>query len=439
MKKMSCLLFGLILMINSLLLVGCQPVAPAQPAGQPTDVAGMEKAKATETNVEPTAAPTAAPTATIEVVKPAEVLWTFAIEKPFWGTPTLSDGALYIGGDDGCLYALDAVSGAMRWKFVTQGIVRSQPAVDGKLVFTASDDGFVYAVARESGEQVWKTDIGNLLDRAKREKLGNSPNPTGYDYRQSSPVVADGKVYVGSLDGAVYALDATTGKEVWKFQTGNKVRATAFVNAGTVYIGSWDELFYALDAQTGAERWKANVGGEVQSTPVVTRATPVFTHGLVITASRKASVFALDAQNGKAVWEYNYGNNMWVESSPFLTGDVVYVGSSGSKMLVGINVKDGKQTTAIYNTTTFNWGTPLVDGDMLYYNSASYTGDNYDGGLAAVRMTDGKLGQTPDFRLAMQNTLDAEGNWSGAAGSPVLGDGVLYIGALDGKVYALKQ
>jgi eukaryotic-like serine/threonine-protein kinase len=359
-----------------------------------------------------------------------DIFWSFPTAGPIWGTPTLDAGVLYFGSDDGSLYAVNAGTHEQKWKFATQGIIRSRPAVADGLVYIASDDGFLYAVKIKNGQEAWRADIGNALDATTRGDLGTSTAPTGWDYVQSSPVVADGLVYVGSLDGNVYAIDAKTGQVAWTYRTGNKVRGTAVVDNGVVYIGSWDENFYALDAKTGQLNWEYPIGGEVQSTALVTG-------GLVICPSRKASVVAMDVQTGEKKWEYSYGNNMWVESSPALYNDQVLIGSSGSRMVVALHSDSGEVASAHFSVA-FHWSTPMVLNDTVYIGGAGFS-DPQNGGLFALKLTDGKMSMTSDSRriLSIPDTLEYSGKISGVAGSPITEDGVIYFGALDGKLYAV--
>ncbi len=67
----------------------------------------------------------------------------------------------------------------------------------------------------------------------------------------SSPVVADGKVYVGSQDNKVYCLDASNGDLVWNYTTDDLVVSRPDVANGIVYVGGWDGKLYALDALDG--------------------------------------------------------------------------------------------------------------------------------------------------------------------------------------------
>ena len=69
--------------------------------------------------------------------------------------PTVVDGTVYVGSDDGNLYALDAKTGTRQWSFSTGGLVRSSPVVvDGTAYFTSADDN-LYAVDAETGQKEW--------------------------------------------------------------------------------------------------------------------------------------------------------------------------------------------------------------------------------------------------------------------------------------------
>jgi hypothetical protein len=85
----------------------------------------------------------------------------------------------------------------------------------------------------------------------------------------SSPAVVGGIVYVGSVGNMVYALNATTGAQVWSYPTGREVFSSPAVADGVVYVGSEDHNVYALDATTGAKIWNYTTGSWVDSSPAV--------------------------------------------------------------------------------------------------------------------------------------------------------------------------
>ena len=83
----------------------------------------------------------------------------------------------------------------------------------------------------------------------------------------SSPAVSDGMVYFGSYDKHLYAVDTKTGKQKWKFKTGDRVHSPVVVDQ-VVYFCSIDKHLYAVDSKTGEEKWKFETGGSVDSSPV---------------------------------------------------------------------------------------------------------------------------------------------------------------------------
>jgi outer membrane protein assembly factor BamB len=139
----------------------------------------------------------------------------------------------------------------------------------------------------------------------------------------SSATVVNGVVYVGSYDGNVYALNATTGVKLWSFLTGDKVFSSPAVANGVVYVGSNDQNVYALNAATGAELWSYTTGYDVVSSPVVA-------NGVVYIGSEDDSVYALSAATGAKLWSHHTGNQVF--SSPTVANGVVYVGSGDGNM-----------------------------------------------------------------------------------------------------------
>ena len=83
----------------------------------------------------------------------------------------------------------------------------------------------------------------------------------------SSPAVANGYVFVGSDEGAVYCLNSSNGELLWYFPTGNEVASSPAIYNGCVYIGSDDGNVYALNATNGEKLWNYTTGAVLRRLP----------------------------------------------------------------------------------------------------------------------------------------------------------------------------
>jgi outer membrane protein assembly factor BamB len=213
-------------------------------------------------------------------------------------SPAVANGVVYVGSEDGNVYALDAATGAKLWSFTTGGVVASSPAVANGVVYVGSFDHRLYALNAATGAKLWSfTTAGEVL---------------------SPPAVANGVVYVGSGDRRVYALNAVTGARLWSFTTGDIVDSSPAVAGGVVYVGSGDRRVYALNAATGARLWSFTTGNSVVSSPAVAG-------GVVYVGSEDNNVYALNAATGARLWSFTTGN--FIDSSPAVANGAVYVGS----------------------------------------------------------------------------------------------------------------
>ena len=248
------------------------------------------------------------------------VKWKFHTQGEVNSSPAIVDGVIYIGSNDGHLYALDQQTGSQKWAFAAKGRIPSSPAVNNGLVYFDSYDGTFYAVDAVAGTLVWK--FRNVGERrfAATHLHGSIPvgetMPDPFDVYLSSPTVWNGAVYFGSGDGNIYALDAATGSFKWKFQTGDVVHASPAISNGKLYIGSWDSYFYALDALTGKELWrfKTEEDPEIHNQLGIQSSATV-ADGIVYFGCRDSNLYALDAEDGHERWFFS-NNGSWVITSP---------------------------------------------------------------------------------------------------------------------------
>jgi outer membrane protein assembly factor BamB len=205
----------------------------------------------------------------------------------FTSSPAVSDGLVFFGAGDGCIYAVDAATGVLQWSFRTGNVVHASPAVANGTVFVGSWDSRVYALDARSGAVKWTFQAG--LDPATH-------NQEGF---QSSCAVADGVVYVGCRDAHVYALDAATGRRLWDYSTGKSwVIGTPAVRDGVVYAGTSDSSrFFALDAKTGRLLFNADTKAYVFSSAALCGPR-------AYVGSHNGVFYAFDARTGAVAWTF---------------------------------------------------------------------------------------------------------------------------------------
>jgi eukaryotic-like serine/threonine-protein kinase len=379
----------------TLLVSACQPIVAF------TETPTLAPSPTTS----PTALPSAGPVPT--KVPTPEAVWTYETGAPIWGTPAISDGTIIFGSDDGNLYAVDTQNGGLKWKFLTQGFVRSQPAIVGGLVYFASDDGYLYALDADSGLEKWRTDIGSN-NMPSRGDLTSK-----WDYQQSSPIVVDGTVFVGSGASAIYAIDAATGAQIWKFDTVGPVRGTPAVAGNTVFAGDKLAFLHALDVDSGAEKWRAQ-GCDIPS--------PLVVDGIVYCGSRATTdLRAWNAGTGELLWKFSFQGS-WVESSPRISDDTLYIGSSDAIAIFAIDPKTGVQKWK-FSTGDYVWCTPAISNHVVYIGS--YSTWKSASNFYAVDAATGE----PIWALSVPK---------GIVSSPVVENEVVYFGGLDGKLYAIS-
>ncbi len=136
------------------------------------------------------------------------------------------EGICYVGGFDGFLYALDATSGYVLWRFRTTGPIIGSAIVEDDWVFFGSADRNFYAVNAESGKEKWRYTAENSI--------------------VSAPVMYENSIFFGSTDGHLYCLEARTGKEQWKFQTSGPITSSPYITDDLILVGSIDQNLYAI-------------------------------------------------------------------------------------------------------------------------------------------------------------------------------------------------
>ncbi|HEX6701189.1 MAG TPA: PQQ-binding-like beta-propeller repeat protein [Gaiellaceae bacterium] len=240
--------------------------------------------------------------------------WTFHGRTLLEFPPAVAGGRVFLPTFDGRFYALDARTGRTIWRRATGRCGWASPAVHRHLVVvtfighacdsaTPGADGIVLALDTRNGGVRWRRVIG----------------PT-----ESSPLVVGGLVYVGDWLGRVYALSERTGRTVWTFATGGKIKGSAAFAAGRIYIGSYDGRVYALNAWSGREVWRASGQPRLGGSGTF-YSTPAVAYDRVYIGSTDGKVYSFGAETGKLRWSYGTGG--YVYASPAVWRDLVLVGS----------------------------------------------------------------------------------------------------------------
>jgi outer membrane protein assembly factor BamB len=362
----------------------------------------------------------ARPDLTAPVVEPR---WTFDAGSPLWPGPTFADGMVYAGAEDGRLHALEAKGGKERWAFRASGAIRTLVTVAGGDLFFQADDGFLYKVAASTGLELWRVRV--VAKPIERLPFDNPKSR--YDRFGSAVTVDGGRLYLGTHDGRVLAIDPAKGATVWEFASGDSVLAAPAVAGGRVYFGSFDGNVYALDAAKGGLIWKHDTKGAVVSTPALDPAS-----GRLIIGSRSYDLLGLDAATGEAAWK-RYIWSSWVESSARLRDGVAYVGSSDAAALYAFDARTGRPLWAT-DVHGWAWGQPAVTDRRVFIGTAA-TKDylvGHRGGAVAVDRASGQ----PAWSFVAKAS---ESGSYGFPGSPAVGAGLVFMTGLDGRVYAFAE
>jgi len=127
---------------------------------------------------------------------------------------------------------------------------------------------------------------------------------------QVQPIIAEGKVFIGTEMGTLYAVDAQTGKDVWHIKVGGPILHTAGVEGGKVFVACLDGKVYARQAADGAEAWTFD-----SQLPTGFSTAVLLAEGNVYAANRGGTYFALSQKDGAVVWRREIGAPLLMSSA----------------------------------------------------------------------------------------------------------------------------
>lgn len=290
-----------------------------------------------------------------------------------------------------------------RWSYEAGSLVEFPPVIAYGRLFFANIAGQMTALNAKSGKVVWRQSLGYKT--------------------AASPAVGDGVVYMplmstkgaepGPSTGAVVAFDAETGRELWRFQTG-AVESSPLLLNGVLYFGTFDHKLYALDAKTKKVLWSFSTGDAVKG-------GPAYWNGMIFTGSYDGKVYAVDARTGKRQWASSGrggllgGGNFY--ATPALAYGRVFIGNTDGRVYA-YGAKSGHLLWA-KKTGGYIYSSAAIADRTVFVGS-------YDQHLYAFDAATGDV----------KWSFDAKGPVSGA---PTVMERLVYFSTFARRTYALDE
>lgn len=261
---------------------------------------------------------------------------------------------------------------------------KSAPAIDEDRLYVGADNGLLWALDQRDGSVAWS--FKTLFGAGKKRVF-------------SSPACINKTVYFGSYDGNFYALDADTGTKKWVYLQADWIGSSPDVaqDLDLVFIGLEFGLFKkqggiaALDAKTGAQRWMRPIETLVHSSPKYSRA-----HRMVVVGSSSGTVYAFGAKRGEPRWSYAAGGAVRRGFALDEKRGLVCFGAEDGCVYV-LDIKSGVLLHKVATMGPID-STPLVHDGYLYVGSTDkrvYCIDLKDGSVRWSMWTDGRVFASP--------------------------------------------
>jgi outer membrane protein assembly factor BamB len=306
-------------------------------------------------------------------------------------------------------------------------------SVEDGLVFTSSN--MVYAFDIESGEEVWSYESDDRMGFV------------------SPLALADGVLYAAGEDGSVYAFEAESGDIIWQSELtgGMPVNGGPMLADDVLYVTAWDQNAYALDIETGDVLWDTSFGG-------ISYAQPAYADGYIILSAPTNGVIAIDTEEGEEAWSFETEGMVYGAKA---TGDgVVYAGSDDGT-LYAIELESGDELWSVDTGGVLTTSLAVYDGIVYAANAdavlGAYDAESGDeiwttdidgaepGGVTVTFTEDDDLLILVGDGDGVLHAYDEDGEEVYAVEvadaaiywPATVIDGVIYVSARDGSVYAL--
>jgi len=358
--------------------------------------------------------------------------WLYDAGNLITSSPTIANGAVYIGSSDGKVHAVDAGSGASKWVYDSEmgPTLWSAALVSNENVYIASNGGGTSGV-ENSYLYILKinpaTTNGELIEKVLLSPRGQ--------LIPSSPVLFNDIIYIGSSgtlpeDNKIWAIDAQTFAVVTPYPIsvpdGLPVSATPAVTQNSVIVGTFQgNIIHVFDRVSGTFKWSATVNA-----PYVFPAAST-ANGIVYVRSGGAGyagdIIAFAENTGAELWRKSVGRVVgW--GSPAIAGGVIYTSSDTNiyafDAITGQKKWDGPAVAGACDVPSISYSFFAVGNGMIFVKSSNgASGVCPFTNVYAVSTTDGSL--VWDSGLLSTAGIGAGGDWS----TPAVDEGTVYFGA----------
>ncbi|MCX8175006.1 MAG: PQQ-binding-like beta-propeller repeat protein [Candidatus Micrarchaeota archaeon] len=223
----------------------------------------------------------------VAVVAGDELLFLNSASGLLSGKASLKSKPLWLGGGEGRAFVafngtVEAYDkdGRLAWREEVGGLPGAIGYGRGFVSLTAG--GKLYSLSAKNGARRWEP-------------------VEAEDSFTSRPVEYDGSIYFGASDGKVYAVDAASGRIRWTYQTGGWAAGSPAISSSSIYIGSLDGTLYALST-SGSLRWKFPTGGAIHTKPELYSSAGSL---VAVFGSEDGKVYGVETASGSEKWSYS--------------------------------------------------------------------------------------------------------------------------------------
>ena len=342
--------------------------------------------------------------------------WTFRAAHYLEFPPAVAYGRIYVPQQRGRFFAVNAATGKIVWQRRFGRCMAASPVVRDGVVYQAvmhplpcakgnrRARGFVIAMDARTGRTIWRFDAGVV---------------------ESSPLLQDGRLFFGSWDHNVYAVRASDGKLLWRYQADDEVNSAPAYAGRTVFVGTDGGRVHAIAARTGRGRWVSSAFSRFGRREYF-YATPTVAYGRVYIGNTDGTMYAFGAGTGKMLWARHIGT-------------YVYTAAAVWRKRVFVGTYDGRVYALDAATGDTVWrqgapaavhGAPTVLDGLVYFASCGTCGRNGS-----------RYAKPGPFRTFALNARTGRQVWSFNDGrySPIVADGkrVYLVGST--KLYAFES